>query len=62
MELRKNICRLAVIRLQPLPMVSAEETQDVKTQNNWPQIGEVDIKGMISVSPNSCISPCIEKQ
>ena len=30
----KNTCCLAVIRLQPLPMVSPEETQDVKTQDS----------------------------
>ena len=27
----KNTCHLAVIRLYPLPAVSPEETQDVKT-------------------------------
>ena len=29
----KNICHLAVIRLQPLPTVSPEETQDVKRKH-----------------------------
>ena len=53
----KNTCHLAAIRLQPLPMVSPEETQDVKTQD----AGEVPIKGMTSVSPDSCIFPHIEK-
>ena len=30
----KNTCCLAVIRLQQLPTVSPEETQDVKTQDS----------------------------
>ena len=30
----KDICYLAAIRLQPLPTVSPEETQDVKTQDS----------------------------
>ena len=29
----KNTCHLAVIRLQPLPTVSPEETQDVKRKH-----------------------------
>ena len=49
----KNTCHLAAIRLQPLPMVSSEEVQDVKTEY-WPWMAEVHIKGMISVSPDSC--------
>ena len=32
----KNTCYLAAIRLQPLPMLSPEETQDVKTQDTGP--------------------------
>ena len=28
----KNTCHLAAIRLQPLPMVSSEEVQDVKSE------------------------------
>ena len=35
-------------------------TQDVKTEY-WLQIGDVHIKGMISVSPDSCIFPYIEE-
>ena len=53
----KNTCHLAAIRLQPLPMVSPEETP-----RYWPQIAEVHIKGMISVSPDSCIFPYIKKR
>ena len=33
----KNTCHLAAIRLQPLPKVSPEETQDVKTQDTGPR-------------------------
>ena len=29
----KNTCYLAAVRLQPLPMVIPEDTQDVKTQD-----------------------------
>ena len=38
-------------------LVSPEETQDVKNAGYWSQIAEVDIRGMISVSPDSCIFP-----
>ena len=57
----KDICHLAAIRLQPLPTVSPKEAQDVKNTEYWPQIAEVSIKGMISVSPDSCIFPYTEK-
>ena len=56
----KNIYHLAATRLQPLPIVSLGETQDLKT-GYWPWIAEVYIKEMISVSPNTCIFPYIEK-
>ena len=49
----KNTCHLAAIRLQSLPTVSPEEAQDVKT-GFWPQIVEMHIKEIISVSPDSC--------
>ena len=32
----KHTCHPAAIRLQPLPTVSPEETQDVKTQDTGP--------------------------
>ena len=48
----KNSCHLAAIRLQPIPTVSPEETQDLK-MGLWPQIAEMHIKGMISVSSDS---------
>ena len=32
-----NTCPLAAIRLQPLPTVSSDETQDVKTQDVGPR-------------------------
>ena len=37
-----------------ISVVHPEETQDEKTQHSGPQIAEVYIKGMISVSPHSC--------
>ena len=33
----KNICHPAAVRLQPLPMVNPEETQDVKTRDPSPR-------------------------
>ena len=33
----KNTCHLAAIRLQPLPTMSPEEIQDVKTQDTGPR-------------------------
>ena len=50
---------IAALQREP---VSPEETQDVKTQGYWSQIAEVHVKGMISVSPDSCIFPYIEKR
>ena len=37
-----------------------KEAQDVKNTGNWPQIAEMQKKGMISVSLDSCIFPYIE--
>ena len=34
---KKNICHLAAIRLQPLPMLSPKETQDVRTLDIGPR-------------------------
>ena len=58
---------MAAIRLQPLPMVSTEELKLLKKKKkkktgNWPQIAEMHMKEVISVSPDSCIFPYIEKQ
>ena len=53
----QSACHLAATRLQPLPMVSLEGTQDVETQD----AGEVPIKGVTSVCPDSCIFPYTEK-
>ena len=59
----KNTCHLAAIRLQPLSTVSPEETQDVsENTGSWTQIAETYNKGMISVSPGSCIFPHIVNQ
>ena len=41
-------------------MMIPEETQDMKNTEYWPQIAEVHIKGMISISPDSCIFPYME--
>ena len=49
----KKPCYLAAIKLQPFPKASPEEAQNVKTTGYWPQIAEVHIKGMTSVSPDS---------
>ena len=53
----QSACHLAATRPQPLPMVSPEGTQDVETQD----AGEVPIKGVTSVCPDSCIFPYTEK-
>ena len=51
------------IRLQPLPMVNSGETQDVNKHKILAPSppGEMHMKGMISMSPDSCIFPYIEK-
>ena len=56
-----NTCDLAGVGLQPLPTVSPNGDQDVINTGYWPQIAETHIKGMISVSPDSCIFPYVEK-
>ena len=56
----KNTCHQASITQQPLLTVSLKEAQDVKTQDIGP-IGEVHNKGMMSVSPDSCIYPYKER-
>ena len=51
-------------RLQPplgSELVSPEGTQVCENTGYWPQIGEVHITGMISVSPGSSTFSCIEK-
>ena len=52
----KNTCRLAAIKLQPLPI--HEPPRKFRTWKT--QIVELCIKGMISVSPDSCIFPYTE--
>jgi len=57
---KENTCHLLTIRLQPLPMVSPKEAHDANENTGyWPQIAKMHIKGMISVSPDSCIFPYI---
>ena len=48
---RKQYLYREAIRLQPLLTVSPEET-GCENIGYWPQIAEVPIKGMISVSPD----------
>ena len=57
---RKEYRHLEVTRLHSLPTVRPEETRDVKTESG-PQTAEIHSKGMISVSPDFCIFPHIEK-
>ena len=42
---------------------SEQGTKDVNKQITacWPQAAEIQMKGMISVSPDTCIFPYIEK-
>ena len=43
-------------------MVSPKEAHDVNENTGyWPLRAKMHVKGMISVSPDSCIFPCIEK-
>ena len=44
-----------------VPFSSSKETKEVKNQiaGCWPQIAVMHVKGMISVSPDSSIFPCI---
>ena len=57
----KKMCYLAGISLESLPTVSPKEAQDGKNTVYWPQITEMHVKGMISVSPDSCIFSFIQK-
>ena len=41
--------------------VSAEKTQNMRTQDYRPQIAEVHLKKIIVMSPDSCIFPHVEK-
>ena len=56
-----KVCHLSAIRLLPLPKVSPEEPQDVKSTGYWPQIAGMPIKGMISEIPDPSIFPGGEK-
>ena len=63
-ELRreKSPCQLAAIRLQPLSMVSSEKGSLGRENTALsPQLAEVHMKGMISVDPDRCIFPYLEK-
>ena len=61
-QVGKNTCHRAATRLQPLPVMSPEETQRCENAGYWPQMTKVRIKRMISASLDSCIFPYIERQ
>ena len=42
-QVGKNTCHQAATRLQPLPVVSPEETQRCENSGYWPQIEEAYI-------------------
>ena len=54
----KDTCHLVAIRMYPLPMVSPEETENVKT-GYWPQTKESDLAA--AAAADTCIFPYIEK-
>ena len=65
-EGEEYLLNLVALRLQSLLVVSTEELRMWKTKNKTkqdagPRIAEMDTKGMISVSPDSCFFPYIEK-
>ena len=47
--------------LKPTPNSVPWGDSGWESTGHWPQMAEVQIKGMISVSPDSCTFPCIEK-
>ena len=57
----ENTCQLAAIRLQPLPDSGSWGNSGCENTGGRPQIAEVHIKGMISVSPDSYIFPYMGK-
>ena len=53
----KDTRHLVAIRMYPLPVVSPEETENVKT-GYWPQTKESDLA---AAAADTCIFPYIEK-
>ena len=53
--------KLSATRATPPLSRALEETPDEKVQDTGPSIAEVHIRGMISMSPDPCILPYIEK-
>ena len=55
---------LAAMRLQLLPTAITEDLGegDVRNAGYWPQIAEMNMKGMISGSPDPCIFPFVEER
>ena len=63
---KNNACYLTAVELLPQAATTPYGEQGTKNMSNqtagcWPQIAEMHVKGMISVSPDSCIFPYIEK-
>ena len=58
---KNNACYLAALELQPLPTVSTKELRGCEHTGYWPQIAEMHMKGMISVSPDSSHLPIHRK-
>ena len=56
----KNTCDLAAIRLQPLPVVNPKVSSECEKHRRLAPTAEMHRKGMLSVSPDSCIFPYIE--
>ena len=57
----KNICDLTTVRTAVTPYQEPKGSQDVRNTDTGPRRAEVNSKRMTSVSPDSCILPCIEK-
>ena len=52
---------LSISRLQPLPTMSPEENLECENSGFWPNIAEMHISGMISMSLDTCIFPYTEQ-
>ena len=59
---KKNTCYLASLQTTVTPHDEPWDNSGCENTTYWPQEAEVHIKGMISVSPNSCIFPYTEKR
>ena len=57
---KQATCHQAISHLQPPPTVTLRDS-GLRKAGYWPPIAKERIKEMISVSPDSCIFPFIEK-